>query len=281
MATVVAMRHPSAHQPSTDHSDHRAHGSGHDGTAHQQFLDLDVEVFGDQLTAALDLATTSTATHVVDVGAGSGAGSRMLRQRFPEATLTCLDHDPQMLATLREQGFTALDADLDAGFPDLTSTNGNLAPAPDLVWAASSLHHVAHPVRLLTGIRGALAPGGTLVVVELSGLPRFLTDSPQAQLEQRLHALAAAQGWNHYPDWTPVIESAGFTVHKHELLTPVSSTAAARRYAHGWLSRLAGLTDITPRDRDDLEGLLPRVADDLPLTPVAARTAWVATPLPT
>ena len=57
----------------------------------------------------------SAARGIVDLGAGTGAGSRLLRQRYPDAEVTCVDNDPYMLELLREQGFTVVEADLERG----------------------------------------------------------------------------------------------------------------------------------------------------------------------
>ncbi|NAZ83247.1 methyltransferase [Kineococcus sp. R8] len=263
-------QHGHDHGPHHDDRTQTDHGAGD----HREFLDLDAEVFGAQLGAALDLAGVPAPRHVVDLGAGSGTGSRLLRARHPGATLTCVDNDREMLHALRQHGFATLEADLDEGFPEL----GAAAGPPDLVWAASSLHHVTRPAPLLAGVRSALAPGGTLVVVELAGLPRFLADSACAAVEERCHAAAAAEGWNHHPDWTPVIEGAGFTVQRTELSTPAPVTPAARRYAREWLTRFATLGALTAADRAAVTDLLPLLAADLPLSPRADRTVWVATP---
>ena len=221
-----------------------------------------------------------------DLGAGTGAGSRMLRMRFPDATVTCIDNDPHMLELLREQGFTVFEADLDHGFPALAGASSSeevmAGGLPDLVWASSSLHHVADPARLLSGVRRALAPGGALVVVELATLPRFLGDpglgDPSAALlEQRCHAAAAEEGWNHYPDWTPVLEAAGFVVTRSEVTTVAPATLAAREYANEWFTRFSHLAALTADDRHALDGLLERLSDDLELEPHANRTVWVAT----
>lgn len=262
---------------SMDHEFHQMRD--HDRYAHQQpdshdqhrVLDLDADVFGEHLEAVLDLAGVPAARRVVDLGAGTGAGSRLLRERYPDATVTCVDNDPQMLELLRGRGFAVIEADLDDGFP---------APAGapvDLVWASSSLHHVAHPARLLSGVRRALAPRGVLVVVELAALPRFLSHPHDALLEERCHAAAAAEGWNHHPDWTPVIEAAGFGVTRSEVTAAAPVTPAAREYARQWFARFAHLAALTADDRDAVEDLLERFSDGVELEPRATRTVWVAT----
>jgi len=265
----MSMDHQPHRTPDTVHHTHQRSGS-HD--QQHRVLDLDAEVFGDHLAAVLDLTGVAAARSVVDLGAGTGAGSRLLRGRYPHAAVTCVDNDPQMLELLRGQGFAGVEADLDDGFPAL-------AEAPvDLVWASSSLHHVAHPARLLSGVRRALAPGGVLAVVELAALPRFLDHPDGALLEQRCHAAAAAEGWNHHPDWTPVIEAAGFRVTRSEVTAIAPVTPAAREYARQWFARFAHLAALTSDDRDAVEGLLERLSDDVELQPRATRTVWVATP---
>jgi trans-aconitate methyltransferase len=264
--------HHQAHdQQAHDHQSHRR-SAGHD---HYRFLELDAEVFGGNLAAVLDLTGVRAARGVVDLGAGTGAGSRLLRRRFPDAAVTCVDNDRQMLELLREQGFAVVEADLDDGFPArFFGSPGADAEAVDLVWASSSLHHVAHPDRLLAGVHRALAPGGVLVVVELAGLPSFLVDPQEMLLERRCHAAAAAEGWNHYPDWTPAMQAAGFTVTKSEVTTVVPVTEAAREYARQWFARFSQLAGLTVGDRNAVKSLLDRF-DDLELEPRATRTVWV------
>ncbi len=268
------------HQPTPDNNhQHDQRSGGHD---QHRGLDLDAEVFGDNLAAVLDVTGVPAARSVVDLGAGTGAGSRLLRERYPDAAVTCVDNDPQMLKLLREQGFAVVEADLDDGFPALAGsliTADAVAEAPvDLVWASSLLHHVAHPARFLSGARRALAPGGVLVVTELAALPRFLSHPRGAQLEQRCHAAAAAEGWNHHPNWTPVIEAAGFDVIKSEVTTIAPATPAAQEYAQLWFARYSQLAALTAEDRDAVEDLLERFSDDIGLEPRATRTVWVATP---
>ena len=258
------------HHQTHAHQSHRR-PDGHD---HHRFLELDAEVFGDNLAAVLDRTGVPAARGVVDLGAGTGAGSRLLRERYPDAEVTCVDNDPQMLELLRQQGFPVVEANLDDGLRAL-SLGSAAAEAPiDLVWASSSLHHVAHPGRLQSGVRKELAPGGVLAVVELAGLPSFLVDPHEMLLEQRCHAAAAGEGWNHYPDWTPAMQTAGFTVTKSEVTTVAPVTAAAREYAQQYLARFSQLTGLTADDRNAVKDLLDRF-DDLELEPRATRTVWV------
>lgn len=284
-----AHAHPEhQHRPHDSHH-HRSHEheqGDQDQQALRRVLDFDAEVFGANLGAVLDRTGVLAARRVVDLGAGTGAGSRLLRQRFPEAAVLCVDNDPSMLDLLRAQGFAVVEADLDQGFPATAGSTGTDSSAPaeptepavDLIWAASSLHHVAHPDRLLSGARRALAPDGVLAVVELAGLPRFLARPAEAALEQRCHAAAEAEGWNDYPDWTPIIENAGFAVTASTVQTAVPVTPAAREYAVLWLSRFSRLASLTPADREALEALLSGSADDLELAPAVTRTVWVCSP---
>ena len=79
-----------------------------------------------------------------------------------------------MLAHLRGRADAAglgdrihtVEADLDQPWPDLGPT--------DVIWAASSMHHMADPANALAAAFGALRPGGLLVIAELDSFPRFL-----------------------------------------------------------------------------------------------------------
>jgi SAM-dependent methyltransferase len=122
-----------------DHQPHQRPGS-HD---RHRVLDLDAEVFGDHLAAVLDLTGVPSARSIVDLGAGTGAGSRLLRERYPDATVTCIDNDPQMLKLLRKQGFAVIGADLDDGFPALagSSTTADAVTEAQVDLARESARH--------------------------------------------------------------------------------------------------------------------------------------------
>jgi SAM-dependent methyltransferase len=274
-----------SHRPHQTPQSHLAHdhqpNSHHHSPDQHRGLDLDARVFGSHLDAALDLAELPTANGVIDLGAGTGVGSRLLRQRYPDATLISVDNDPTMLESLRHQGFTAVHTDLNEGFPSMESlriATQNTLETLDLVWASSSLHHVNDPQQLLSGIRRALAPDGVLVVVELADLPSFLTRESEVSLEERCHAAARVEGWNQYPDWTPIIEAAGFSVTKSELSITASVTEEAREYAAQWLGRFTHLETLTPQDQHSIKELSLQGFVNSDLHPRATRTTWIARP---
>ena len=225
------------------HAHSHDHGSAQGGLA--ELLDLDAEVLGDHLDDVLGWVAAAVGDGavrtVLDVGAGTGTGTVALLERFPDARVVALDVDPDMLAHLAaraaERGVgdrvRGVQADLDGDWPDVGPV--------DLVWASSSLHHMADPDRALGRMRDALAPGGLLALTEMDSFPRFLPDDVgvgEPGLEARCHAAAAQARAEHLPhqggDWAARIARAGFTVEDArvsvvEVPAPLSPTA--RRYA--------------------------------------------------
>lgn len=279
------MPHDSRH-----HIRHRP--EDHNESTLADLLDLDAEVFGSYLDEAIDLAEQQASEPpriVVDIGAGTGTGSLALARRFSMAEVVAIDSSAFMLERLREsatmQGMAermrTVQADLDIAWP-------GVGPV-DLAWAASSLHHLADPDRLLRDVYAALNAGGLLMVIELDSLPRFLPE-PLGQgrpgLESRLHAAMAEAGWNEHPDWLADLERAGFEIVEQRRCVTVleaPATPAAERHARASLSRArAALGDQL--DSDDvatLDRILTDHRPDSPLSrnrlkPHSARTVWVA-----
>lgn len=253
----------------------------HDDDAMADVLDLDAAVLGAWLATATDLVASHRpdARTVVDLGAGTGTGALALARRLPAATVVAVDRSPAMLGRLRAAAAGAavadrvrtVESDLDATPPDL----GVAAGTADVVWAASSLHHLADADRVLRAAHDALRAGGLALVVELDA-PRVLPDDlPHAPgLGSRL--AAAASTWNRHPDWGPHLERAGFVLDAVHHLT---TEGADGRYARTWLGRArTGLADrLAPADVAALDRLLaqhPATLDALPLR--TDRTVWVA-----
>ncbi|MEU4540765.1 class I SAM-dependent methyltransferase [Streptosporangium sp. NPDC023825] len=235
-----------------------------------QLLDLDAEVLADHLASIVAwLPVEAAPRRIVDLGSGTGAGTFALLRRFPEAEVIAVDASPHHLRRLRDkaasQGLAgrihAVEADLDGAWPELG--------APELVWASASLHHMADPDRILRQVHDALAPGGLLAVVELSGFPRFLPeDAPKDRpgLEERCHAALADRHAEQMPhrgaDWGPRLAAAGFTVEGERTITvnlePPHSEAVGR-YALNGLRRVR--TAVAPLLHAEDLGALDRLLD--------------------
>lgn len=254
-------------------------------------LDLDAEMLGsllDEMTDWVRRHGPDATKRVADVGAGTGTGTLALARRFEAAEIVAIDRSPALLDRLRTAAHGAgladrlrvVSADLDIAWPSLD--------AVDVAWAASSMHHVADPDRVLRDIHGALNPGGVLAVVEMDALPRFLPDDiglGRPGLETRCHEAAARAGWNAHPDWRPHLERAGFepVVQRTFIVEASPAPPAARRYAR----RQFGAFRVAVEGRsaaDDLDVLDRLLSDDRPealanrrdLTMRSSRTVWAA-----
>ncbi|SEE43974.1 Ubiquinone/menaquinone biosynthesis C-methylase UbiE [Arthrobacter alpinus] len=278
----------------SEHSHHHGHSNNHAHTTDAELaeiLDLDALILGSYLEAATDWAAelAPDSSSIIDVGAGSGAGTLALARRFPQASVTALDRSAGMLAK-------TLDAARDfgvAGRVDTIEVDLNVAwPASasaDLMWASSSLHELADPERTMAEMFAALNPGGVLIVIEMDGLPSFLPESmPEGSavapgVEGRLHAALAGSGWNQYPEWTSGLERAGFAVERRHFPTLGSSTPElASRYARSFLGRMASALEgtVSPADLASLEVLLGAGPESVErrrdIVVRGHRTAWAA-----
>ncbi|XVS61016.1 class I SAM-dependent methyltransferase [Actinosynnema sp. CA-299493] len=276
------------------HHEHDHHQSGAEG-GQAEILDLDAEVLAEHIAAIVEwLPLESDPRRIVDLAAGTGAGTFALLDRFPEAHVIAVDASPEHLRRLREKAHArGVDEHVHAVSADLDDTTWPDLGTPDLVWASASLHHLADPDHALRAVRDLLAPNGLFAVVELAGLPRFLPEHAPADrpgLEDRLHAAADRLHAEHLPhrgaDWGALLTAAGFAI-AGELAVAVdiggARDPAIGRYALGVLQRVrravAGelsAEDLIALDRlldaDSPHGVLRR--DDLALR--TERTAWAA-----
>ncbi|MFC9836971.1 class I SAM-dependent methyltransferase [Rhodococcus sp. NPDC127530] len=279
----------------TQHSHHHArHHGGHTedhGAALADLLDLDAEVFGSYLDPVAEWAgqrTRETPRRVVDVGAGTGVGSLTMARRFLSAQVIAIDRSEAMLERVHtaahRQGLAGrlrvVHADLDVAWPAVD--------AADVVWAASSLHEVADPDRVLRDMYGALNTDGVLVVVEMDALPRLLPDDlglGRPGLESRCHEALARLDWNSHPNWRAHVERAGFADVEERSFTSEATPAppSTGRYAQTYLRRIRSALDgqLAADDRDTLDRLLSEGNPDNvlhrgDLTVRGSRTVWIA-----
>ncbi|WP_298588354.1 methyltransferase domain-containing protein [uncultured Kocuria sp.] len=192
------------------------HSERHDDDGLAELLELDAEILGPLLEEVLDWVAPhvrGAPRTVADIGAGTGPGSRLLGRRFPSAQIVAIDRSASRLERLRATAgapglsdrIRTVQADLDTAWPEIG--------AVDLAWAASSLHELAAPDRLLRELHARMRPGGLLVVVEMDALPRFVPEDigiGRPGLERRCHEVLARAHWNAFPEWGPRLEEAGF-----------------------------------------------------------------------
>lgn len=252
-----------------------------------EMLDLDAEVLHDYHSDVIAWVGREAAGNprIVDLGAGSGTGSLALARELPGARITAVDVDPEMLAHLRARAQQAglgdridtVEADLDQPWPAFGPV--------DVVWAASSMHHMADPGRALASAHSVLRPGGLLVVAELDSFPRFLTGTPDEAAEDAGHAEMDKRrheaGLHMHENWGERIRQAGFTevTERHfDIALPAPLPPAAARYAAVTLSRMRhGLEDrLAAADLAALDRIVAGLPGRDDLSVRTDRTVWLA-----
>ncbi len=279
--------HPRQYHPAT----------GTDEAALAGLLDLDAEVLHSYLSEVTawtrELAGGRPPRRILDLGSGTGTGVFALLERFESADVIAVDLSAPLLDRLSGKArvlgvagqVRTVQADLDTAWPVMDPV--------DLVWASSSLHHMADPGRILGEVFATLRPGGLLILAEMDAFPRFLPDDlglGRPGLETRCHAALAERHAAEIPhlgsDWGPRLSRAGFTIEAERpfaiSLTP-PLPLSARRYAQATLRRIRSHLDgrmsagdlaalDTLIDSDGPDGVLRR--DDLAVR--TARTVWAA-----
>jgi len=261
--------------PDTHNHEDNRRAHEHQGAApddYSDLLDLDAVVLHDYWSAALawvrKAADGTARARLLDLGAGTGTAAIGLAQRFAGAEVVAVDISSDSLARLRVKALAlglaarvaAVEADLDAGWPDL----GTL----DLTWASMSLHHMADPGRVLRDALGATRPGGLIAVAEFAEPLRFLREDlgfGRPGFEDRVADELGSAHTEALPTlgsaWAPRLADAGWNV-IDERDFPIDldppSHPSASRYAHAWFARLSdGLADrLKPDDRATLSALL-------------------------
>ena len=244
-----------------------------------EMLDLDADVLADHHAEVIAWAGTlvPARSRIVDLGAGTGTGALALARHLPDAEVTAVDMDEDMLAHLRRRAAEArvgdrvrtVRADLDGTWPDLGPT--------DLVWSAKAMHHLADPARAVARVHDLLRPGGRFLISEIDAFPRFLTDPAGVALEDRVHAVQARmreEGGLHMGlDWGAQLTAAGFELEDErsfDIEVPGPLSPQARRYAELTFERSRHMMAdrLSAEDLRALGSVTPTIVR-------AHRTAWV------
>jgi trans-aconitate 2-methyltransferase len=135
---------------------------------------------------SLDLAgkiPLAAPEEIIDLGCGPGNGTRVLRQRWPNAHITGLDSSPAMIERAHQ---SATDVDWKVGDIQSWSETDRF----DLIFANASLHWVADHQTLMRRLMAALKPAGVLAFQ----VPA-LYNQPAAQA---VNDLAKSSSWQPY-----------------------------------------------------------------------------------
>jgi 2-polyprenyl-3-methyl-5-hydroxy-6-metoxy-1,4-benzoquinol methylase len=101
---------------------------------------------------------------VLDLACGAGWSSIAIARAYPLVRVDAVDSDPASIERARE---LVAEAGLeDRVWPRLADAAEPVAGPYDLVTILEALHDLAHPVEALARARAALAPGGTVVVMD-------------------------------------------------------------------------------------------------------------------
>lgn len=272
------------------HPEHAHHDSqAGDETAMARLLDLDADLLAGyygELTGWLAELVHPSPRRILDVGSGTGAGTVALLRQFDEATVTALDVSPRMGQRLQHRAnelgladrVRTLEADLNGAWP--------LGEPADLVWAASSLHHLDDAAAALRQVHAALRPGGVLAATEMDHFPRVLPDDlgiGRPGLEGRVHAVL---GDGPDTSWTEALAGSGLTletVRPFVISLPAPGPAAAGAYAQAFLTQMrAHLGErLDAQDLSTLDALLDAdgphsLLRRTDLRVETIRTTWVA-----
>jgi 2-polyprenyl-3-methyl-5-hydroxy-6-metoxy-1,4-benzoquinol methylase len=124
---------------------------------------------------------------VADVGCGVGWSTLALARAYPRATVTGYDLDVASVSAARRRA----DADqLKVRF-EQKDAEAVAADGPfDLILILEALHDMARPTRALAALRTALAPGGSVLVVDEKVAERFV--APGDAIERMMYGWSIA-----------------------------------------------------------------------------------------
>ncbi|MFI9203241.1 class I SAM-dependent methyltransferase [Streptomyces sp. NPDC053048] len=139
-----------------------------DWAAMADMLELEGETHSPYVRQAFEELSHLTPRRILDIGSGPGVAACRLAGMFPQAEVTAVDGEPELLARAGERA-GRLGVRLRTRVAEFPEGLAGLGTA-DLVWSGQVVHHVGDQQGALHRLAGLLEPGGVLAIVE-GGLP--------------------------------------------------------------------------------------------------------------
>tara|TARA_R110002051_G_scaffold249038_2_gene308524 strand:+ start:772 stop:1581 length:810 start_codon:yes stop_codon:yes gene_type:complete len=249
-----------------------------------QLLALDAIIHASLTDQAINIASrhATNVESIIDVGAGTGAGTFALAAKYPSSHIVAVDADNGMLMEVRRRAqHKALLSRINTVRADIEADEFDAGVA-DLIWSSNVMHEVSDPSAAFANMMRSLRGAGVLAIVEMDGPPLVLP-SQYASLETALRGAAGGDGAA--PEWSGAIADAGFRLVetqsvRSDQIYPADGLGGA--YAALELRRLAqhALPSLTTDAIAELRGLVldlngrHELLDHVHIR--GTRTVWIA-----
>jgi SAM-dependent methyltransferase len=241
-----------------------------------EMLDLDAEItrsYWNEVMRWIEQALPTNVRRIIDLGAGTGAGTFALAKRFDHAEVVAVDASDEMLERIREKAvdrgisdrIKAVQADLDADWPETGEV--------DLTWASMFMHHLTDVDGVLQRVHAATRDGGLIVIAEFTDPLRFLPDDlglGEPGLESRCIEGFKRERFRSLPsfglEWGRRLEGAGFSAIEErvfDLEGDDTDPGRLARYGRLWLQRVSSAA-APHLSSDDLSVVKDLLADGGP-----------------
>ena len=125
-----------------------------------------------QPDAVIEALAIQPGSTVADIGAGGYFSFRLADAVGPNGRVYAVDIDEDMVAYLKKKA-------ADDGYDNVTVVLGEFGDPllpdgkVDLVFSANTYHHIQDRIRYFEGVRGDLAPGGRVAIIDLNAVSWF------------------------------------------------------------------------------------------------------------
>jgi SAM-dependent methyltransferase len=239
-------------------------------------LDLDAEItrsYWNEVMRWIEQALPTNVRRIIDLGAGTGAGTFALARRFDHAEVVAVDASDEMLERVREKAVArgisdrirVVQADLDTNWPETGQV--------DLTWASMFMHHLTDVDGVLQRVHAVTRDGGLIVIAEFTDPLRFLPDDlglGEPGLESRCIEGFKRERFRSLPsfglEWGRRLERAGFSAIEERIFDlegDDTDPGRLARYGRLWLERVSSAA-APHLSSDDLSVVKELLADGGP-----------------